>query len=74
MTVYNIPSWTTDQFSNILITVIKLYLQNDSVIRVILMDIEIDKVANKLGKVEVNISVTEEHFGEVERNISMVNE
>ena len=74
MTVYNIPSWTTDQFSNSLITVIKLYLQNDSVIRVILMDIEIDKVANKLGKVEVNISVTQEHLGEVERNISMVNE
>ena len=56
MTVEHIPSLTPDQLSKSLNKVIKLYGRGGFIIRVILMDMEFEKVAELLGNIEVKIS------------------
>ena len=53
---------------------IKLYERGDSIISVIMMDIEFDKVVEILGNVEVNIAEAREHVVEVDRTIITLKE
>ena len=57
VTVEHIPSQKSEQLSKNLNKVIKLYGRGGFVIRVILMDMEFENVAELMGKVEVNIAL-----------------
>ena len=72
--VEHIPIQTDDQISKILNKVIKLYGRFGFIIRVIMMDVEFDKVAETLGNFEVKFSASREHVGELDRTIRNVND
>ena len=57
----NIPSWMEYHLSKILNELIKLYGRVVFVLRAILVDVEFQKITYKLGYLEVNIAVTQEH-------------
>ena len=44
---------------------IKLYERGGFIIRVILTEMEFEKVSDKLGKVEVNIGAVQEYLGKL---------
>ena len=41
---------------------------------VVMMDIEFEEIANKIGNIEVNTTAVREHVGEIERRIRVVKE
>ena len=61
VTVEYIPSQIEYQMSKSWNKVIKLYERGGLIVRMILMDVEFEKVAETLGDVEVNIVVAREH-------------
>ena len=57
----NIPSWMEYHLSKRLNKLMKLYGRVVFVLRAILVDVEFQKITYKLGYLEVNIAVTQEH-------------
>ena len=53
------------QFSKFFKKVIKLYVRGRVIIRVILTDMEFEKVSSMLVKLEVNIAAAQDHRGAV---------
>ena len=74
MTIQHIPSGIKVQLSNSLNEVIKLYVRGGLIIRVILMEMKFDNLAENLGKIEVNVRQSREHVGGVESTIMKVKE
>ncbi|EJK60825.1 hypothetical protein THAOC_18763, partial [Thalassiosira oceanica] len=62
-----VPTRTAKQLSSSLKKIIQLYGRGGFVIRVILMDMEFDKVADLLDLVKCNTTAAVEHVAEIER-------
>ena len=52
----------------------KLYAKNGFAVNVVMMDMEFEKVSDKIDNTEVNTTATREHIGEIERRIRVVKE
>ena len=68
------PSRTKKQLARLLRRVCMLYGRGGFVVRVILMDMEFEKVSDEIGLVEVNTAAAREHVGEIERSIRLMKE
>ena len=62
------------QLSSSLNNIVKLNSRNGFVVNVVMMDIEFEEIANKIGNIEVNTTAVREHVGEIERRIRVVTE
>jgi len=61
-----VPTRTAKQLSNSLKKIIQLYGRGGFVVRVILMDMEFDKVADLMALVKCNTTAAVEHVAEIE--------
>ena len=65
MTINNTPGRTADHIRKIVNKVIKLYGQRGFFINLIIIETDFNKVLEKLGKLEINISSAREQMGEL---------
>ena len=61
ITVKYVPTRTVVQLAKYLMNTVKLYARGGFVIRLILMDMEIETIKDKVGLVEVNTTAAIEH-------------
>ena len=54
--------------------IVKLYALGGFRVRVILMDMEFEKVKDEVALVELNTTAAREHVGEIKRSIRVVKE
>ena len=73
-TCEHVPSRTAKQLSKSLKKIVQLYARGGFIIRVILMDMEFEKVKDELGLVDVNTTAVREHVAEIERGIHLLKE
>ena len=73
-TAEHIPTRTGPQLISSLTKVAKLYSRGGFIVRVILMDMEFEKVADDFDLIQVNTTAAREHVGEIERGIRVVKE
>ena len=66
------PSRTAKQLSSSLKNTVKFYARGGFVVRLVLMDMEFEKINDNFDKVEVNNISAREHVGEIERGISLM--
>ena len=52
----------------------QLYARGDFIIRVIIMDIEFERINDNMGLVDANTTTAREHVAEIERGIRLLNE
>ena len=52
----------------------KIYALHGFVVRLVLMDMEFEKIKDEVGLVEINTTAAREHVGEIERHIRSVKE
>ena len=69
-----LPSCTAKQLSSLLNNTVKFYACGGFVVRLVLMDMEFEKIKDNFDKVEVNTTASREHVGEIEREISLMKE
>ena len=74
MNINNILRWTEVHLSKNLNTSIKLYRIRCYIMCAILIEVDFEKMVNKLEKVEVKIDEKREHIREVEMTTRMVKE
>ena len=74
ITVEHVPTSTAVQLAKSLMNIIKLYARGRLVIRLFLMDMEFEKIKDKVGLVEINTTAAREHVGEIERQICLIKE
>ena len=67
-----IPTWTAMQLSSGLNKIVKLYGRNVFFVNVVMMDMEFEKVSDKIVNTEVNTTADREHVGENELCIRVV--
>ena len=68
----HIPSRTAKQLGRYIMKRVKLCAFGGFCIRVILMDMEFEKVKDEVELVELNTTAAREHVGEIERSIRVV--
>jgi len=71
-TVEFLPSRTAKQLSSSLTNIVKIYARGGFVVRLIMMDMEFEKVKDEFSRVVVNTTAAREHVGEIERAIQHV--
>ena len=69
-----LPSRTAKQLSSSLNNIVKFYARGGFVVRLVLMDMEFEKIKHIFDKVEVNTTAAREHVGEIERGIRLMKE
>ena len=72
ITVEHVPTRTRAQLAKSLMNIVKLYARGGFVIHLVLMDTEFEKIKDKVGLVEVNITAAREHVGEIERHVRLI--
>ena len=73
-TCEHVPSRTAKQLSKLFKKIVQLYARGGFIIRVILMDMEFEKVKDELGLIDVNTTAAREHVAEIERGIRLLKE
>ena len=73
-TVELLPSRTAKQLSSSLNKIVKIYARGGYIVRLILMDMEFEKVKSEMDSVEINTTAAREHVGEIERGIRTLKE
>ena len=75
-TTENLPSRKAGQISSAIIIVINLYARGGFIIRVIMMDMEFEKLkdAPDMELIDVNTTAAREHVGEIEQAIRLMKE
>ena len=68
------PNRKAGQLAKSLMKVVKLYTTGGFIVRLALMDKEIDKVEDLVGLLETNTTATREHVGKIEREIRLIKE
>ena len=66
VTTEHVPTRTARQLAKSLMKVVKLYARGGFVVRLVLMDMEFDKIKDLVGLVEVNTTAAREHVAEIE--------
>ena len=66
------PYRTANQISSSLNNIVKFYARGGFVVRLVLMDMEFEKIKDNFDKVEVNTTAAREHVGEIERGIRLM--
>ena len=74
ITAKYVPSRTAQQLANSLTKIVNTYARGGFVIYLALMDIEFEKVRDKLAIIEVNTTAAREHVPETERQIRLIKE
>ena len=69
-----LPSCTAKQLISSLNNIVKFYARGGFVVRLVLMDMEFEKIKHVFDKVEVNTTAAREHVGEIERGIRLMKE
>jgi len=64
-----LPSRTAKQLGRSLTKIMKIYALHGFVVRLVLMDMEFEKIKDEVGLVEINTTAAREHVGEIERHI-----
>ena len=64
-----LPSCTTMQLSSSLTKTVKLYARGGFALKVVMVDMEFEKIMHKVGLVKINPTAACEHVGEIERGI-----
>lgn len=73
-TAEHVPNRTAKQLSSSLKKIIRLYGSGGFIVRIILMDMEFEKVADEMENVIVNTTAAREHVAEIERGIRTIKE
>jgi hypothetical protein len=73
-TVEQLPLRTATQLSNSLTKIVKQYVCTGFIVRVIMMDQELDKGKDTCNMVEINTTAVREHVGEIKRFIRTIKE
>ena len=66
-TVELLPSRTAKQLSSSLNKIVKIYARGGYIVRLILMDMEFEKVKAEMDSVEINTTAAREHVDEIKR-------
>ena len=74
LTAEYLPSCTAKQLSSSLTKIVKVYARGGFIVRLVLMDMEFEKIKDDFDKVEVNTTAAREHVAEIERGIRHVKE
>ena len=74
VTTEHVPTRTARQLAKSLMKVVKLYARGGFVVRLVLMDMEFDKIKDLVGLVEVNTTAAREHVAEIEQEVRLVKE
>lgn len=74
ITIEHAPTRTATQLSNLLQRVVQVYLRAGFHPRTIMMDMEFDKVKDKMPSLVVNTTAAREHVAEIERKIRVIKE
>ena len=69
-----LPSCTAKQLSSSLTKRVKVYARGDFIVRLVMMNMEFEKIQDEFDRVEVNTMAAREHVGEIERGIRLVKE
>ena len=64
-----LPSRTAKQLSSSLTKIVKIYARGGFTVRLVMMDMEFEKIKDDFDKVVVNTTAAREHVGEIERAI-----
>ena len=67
-----LPSRTDHQIANSLTEIVNIYVRGDFLIDLALMDMEFEKVRDKLAIVKVNTTAAREHVPDIERQIRLI--
>ena len=63
-----VPTHTVGKLDKLIMKTGKLYARGGFVTRLVLMDIELQKVKDKVGLMEVNTTAARDHAAEIEKN------
>ena len=63
ITVDHVPTRTVVQFAKYLKNIVNIYARGGFVIRLVLMEMEFEKIKDRVGPVEVNTTASIEHVG-----------
>ena len=74
VTAEHVPTHIARRLAKLLMKVVKLYAHGGFVVRLVLMDMEFDKIKDLVGLAEVNTTATHEHVAEIEREVCLVKE
>ena len=74
ITTKYVPSCTAQQLANSLTKIVNTYARGGFVIDLALVDMEFEKVRDKLAIIEVNTTAAREHVPEIERQICLIKE
>ena len=74
LTTEYVPSRTAQQIANSLTKIFNTYARRGFVVDLALMDMEFEKLRDKLSIVEVNTTASREHVPEIERQIRLIKE
>ena len=73
-TCEHVHTCTAKQLSKALNEIVQLYSRGGFIIRVILMDMEFEKIKDDMGLVDVNTTAAREHVDEIEQGIRLLKE
>ena len=73
-TIEFIPSRTARQLSSSLTKIVKIYARGGFIVRLVMMDMEFEKIKDEFTQVVVNTTAAREHVGEIERVIKFIKE
>ena len=69
-----LPSCTAKQVSSLLNNIVTFYARGRFVVRLVLMDMNFEKIKDNIDKVEVKTTAGRKHVGEIERGIRLMKE
>ena len=69
-----LPFCTAKQLSSSLTKIVKVYARGGFIVRLVMMNMEFDKIKDEFDRVEVNTTAVHEHVGEIEQGIRLVKE
>ena len=68
------PSRTAKQLSKSLTKIVKIYARGGFIVRLVMMDMEFEKIKDEFDTVVVNTTGVREHVGEIKRLIKFIKE
>ena len=72
ITTEYIPSRTAKQLSSSLTKIVKVYARGGFIVRLVLMDMEFEKIKDEYDRVEINTTAAREHVSEAEKSVQDV--
>ncbi|KAL7532846.1 hypothetical protein ACHAWF_004258 [Thalassiosira exigua] len=73
-TAEHCPNRRASDLSSAISKVVNLYARGGFTVRAVLMDMEFDKLVDKVPLLEINTTAAREHVGDIERGIRVIKE